>query len=107
MRLLFVISLFLPALLINGRRMDEDEPSNSNQDKEEITTADLPDSSEPGKGQEKEINEGVEWNVDVKMDCVAGHAFCTMKRCHLSEKCISCSCKSKHTGKTISFMGSR
>ena len=107
MRLLFVISLFLPALLINGRRMDEDEPSNSNQDKEKILIADLPDSSEPGGGQEKEINEDEEMDVDVKKDCVGGHAFCTWMRCHSSEKCNSCSCKSKHTGKTISFMGSR
>jgi len=54
MRLIFVILVFLPAL-IYARPLDEDEPSASNEDEEKIT--DLPDSSEPGQGQKKEINE--------------------------------------------------
>ena len=74
MRLIFVLLVFLPAL-IYGRPMDEDEPSNSNQDKEKIIIADLPDSSEPGEGQEKEINEDEE--LDEEKDCVGGLAACT------------------------------
>ena len=54
MRPIFLILVFLPAL-IYARPLDEDEPSSSNEDEGKIT--DLPDSSEPGQGPKKEINE--------------------------------------------------
>merc|ERR1711974_139958 len=98
MRLIFVLLVFLPAL-IYGRPMDEDEPSNSNQDKEKVEEkkTDLPDSTEPGEGQEKEINEDEE-QLGHK-DCVDGSASCTMMMC---DSCNSCWCKSKD-GKRIRF----
>ena len=74
MRLIFVILVFLPALL-HGRCMDEDEPSNSNEDEE--------------------------WG---SKDCVdPNQVTSTDKLCPEGDKCNSCWCKSKDTGKTIYF----
>ena len=72
MRLTFVLLVFLPAL-IHGRPMDEDEPSNSN---EELGFKDCVDGTEEGSNG---------W------DCQDG------------SKCNYCQCKSKDTGKQIHF----
>ena len=76
MRLIFILLVFLPAL-IHGRPMDEDEPS------------------KPSNSNEDEI-------LGLK-DCVDGTAEGTMKGCSIGSKCNSCWCKSKDTGKKIGF----
>ena len=73
MRLIFVLLVFLPAL-IYGRLMYEDEPSNS--ENEELGIKDCVDPDQVSS---------------------------TLVGCMEGEKCNSCWCKSKDTGKTISF----
>ena len=76
-----------------GRPVDEDGPSDSNEDK--ATATDLSNSSKPREGKEKEINEDEE-------DC-DGAVMSTKKQCLDGSKCNIYWCKSKDTGKKISF----
>ena len=124
MRLFFILWVFLPALIYGslipesvcemtgdcnfisqdssesrkGKPLDEDETSNSNVDKEKTT--DLSDSPKQIEGKEKEIHKD---EVLGRKDC-DGPVEKTQARCNRKKpKCNRCWCKSKDTGKQISF----
>ena len=95
MRLAFVLLFALPVIIF-GKPMDKEEPSNSNGEDEMEKTNDLSDS----KGNDEEFNEEL---------CVAGTVRATEMACtcasemcrNVQAKCNHCWCRSKVTGKMI------
>ena len=87
MRLAFVLLFVLPVIIF-GKPMDKEEPSNSNGEDEMEKTNDLSDS----KGNEEEFNEEL---------CVAGTVGATEVGCIPDCKINDCWCRSKVTGKMI------
>ena len=90
MRRAFVLLFVLPVIIF-GKPMDKEVPSNSNEEDEMEKTNDLSDS----KGNEEEFNEEL---------CVPGTIGATevgCEGCGPNDKINDCWCRSKDTGKMI------